>query len=213
MNKRKIINKYYKLINVFCHNKRKGKIKINNKGAILKNCTFISTGRNNAVCFDTNCFFKNCKFLLYGNNDVVNIASNCQGNNVEFYIEDDNGLISVGEGASLCGKAHLAVIEGTHINIGDNCLFSSEVTLRTGDSHSILDFRGKRINPSKSIVIKDHVWVGHKVTINKGVIIEKNTIIGTGAIVTKSPEKGNIIIAGVPAKIIKEEINRDERRI
>lgn len=213
MNKRKIAIKYHKLINFFFHNKKKGKVKINNKGTILKKCRFISAGKNNVINFDEGGFFENCKFLLYGNNNTITIGSHCRGNVVEFYIEDDNGLISIGEKTSLCGKAHLAVIEGTHISIGNNCLFSSDITFRTGDSHSILDLEGKRINPSANIVIKDHVWIGHKVTVTKGVTIEENTIIGTGAIVTKSPQKGNIIVAGVPAKIIKEEVNWDHKRI
>ena len=213
MNKRKIAKKYHKLINFFFCNRKKGKVKINNKGTILKKCRFISTGQNNVVNFDEGGFFENCKFLLYGNNNTITIGSRCRGNDVEFYIEDNNGLITVGNRTSLCGKAHLAVIECTHIDIGSNCLFSSDITFRTGDSHSILDLESKRINPSANIVIKDHVWVGHKVTVNKGVTIEENTIIGAGAIVTKSPQKGNVIIAGVPAKIVKEEVNWDHKRI
>lgn len=49
--------------------------------------------------------------------------------------------------------------------------------------------------------------------INKGVFIPKNNIIGTGAVVTKKFELTNTIIAGNPAKIIKEKINCCNERI
>lgn len=213
MNKKQFALNHYKLFNLICRNKFKGKIDIDNAGTLLKNCKFISNGKNNHISFRKGGFFNNCSFLLYGNDNNIVIGKNCRSESTEFYIEDDKGIIEVGNNTSFCGKAHLAVIEGTKIKIGDDCLFSSNIVLRTGDSHSILDLSGKRINPSKNIIIKNHVWIGYNVSINKNVTIEENTIIGTGAIVTKSIMKSNVIVAGVPAKIIKENINWDSKRI
>lgn len=84
---------------------------------------------------------------------------------------------------------------------------------RTGDSHSIVNLLGDRINASKDIVISNHVWIGHKVHINKGVKIKEDSIVATGAIVTSPIEEANVIIGGVPAKIIKRNINWDKNRI
>ena len=119
----------------------------------------------------------------------------------------------MGSETSVSGKTHLACIEGKNIVIGDDCMFSSDIILRTGDSHSVVDLQNNRINPSKSIEIGNHVWIGNKVTVNKGVFVPNNSIIGTGAVVTKTFENGNIIIAGNPAKIIKSDINWDRRRM
>jgi len=213
MNLRKIAKRMYRFINCFTRNKRKGAVKIINKGSVLSKCCFVSKGKNNTVIFGDGGYFSKCTFYLYGNNNRVIIGDNCHGKSVEFYIEDDNGSIQIGNRTALCGSAHLAVIEGTNIFVGEDCLFSSDITFRTGDSHSILDLSGNRINPSNDIVIKNHVWIGHKVSVNKNVVISENTMIGTGSIVTKSIEKGNVIIAGVPAKIIKENINWDSKRI
>ena len=55
----------------------------------------------------------------------------------------------------------------------------------------------------KPIVIGKNVWIGANVTIVAGVTIGDNVIIGAGSIVTKDIEK-NIIVAGVPAKKIKD---------
>lgn len=91
--------------------------------------------------------------------------------------------------------------------VGNDCLFSSEIVIRTGDSHSILNETGTRINPAKDVVIGNHVWVGHRALITKGVSIPENCVVGTGAVVTKPIDKSGTVIAGVPAKIIKENIN------
>ena len=112
----------------------------------------------------------------------------------------------------MCGKIHLACTEGKTIRIGNDCLLSSEIVFRTGDSHSIVDLNGHRINSADDIEIGNHVWIGHRALIQKGVNISNNTVIATGAIVTKSFEETNIILAGVPAKIVKHSIDwRTER--
>lgn len=105
------------------------------------------------------------------------------------------------------GKTHLAGIEGTSIIIGTYCLFSSDIIFRTSDSHSILNKAGERINYSKSIEINDHVWFGNKTTINK------DSIVATGAIVTRQFNESNVILVGIPAAIIKKEVNWDINRL
>lgn len=52
------------------------------------------------------------------------------------------------------------------------------------------------------IVIGKNVWIGANVTIVPGVTVGENAIIAAGAVVTKDvPE--NVVVAGVPAKVIK----------
>ena len=130
-----------------------------------------------------------------------------------FAIEDDNNCVVIGEGSRLTGSVHFACIEGCRIKVGKDCLFSYEVTLRTGDGHSILDENSNRINLSSDISIGNHVWVGHRATIGKGVDIPDNCIIGNCAVVTKSVEKSNCAVAGIPAKTVKEDINWKFERI
>ena len=72
---------------------------------------------------------------------------------------------------------------------------------------------GKRINPAKDVKIGNHVWIGYRVLINKGVIIPENTIIGTGAVVTKAFDEPNTMIAGVPGKVVKRNMNWCKERL
>jgi len=54
----------------------------------------------------------------------------------------------------------------------------------------------------KGIKIGFNCWIGAKVTILDGVCIGNNSVIAAGSVVTKS-FKDNVLLAGVPAKIIK----------
>lgn len=55
----------------------------------------------------------------------------------------------------------------------------------------------------KDIIIGENCWVGMNSVILPGVMLGNRTIIGAGSVVTKSFTSGNVVIGGVPAKIIK----------
>lgn len=107
-----------------------------------------------------------------------------------------------------------ASVEGTKITVGDECMFSHDVNVRTTDSHSILNKEGERINPSEDIVIGNHVWIGIRSTILKGSKLASNSIVAACSLVTsKTQSQENTIVAGVPAKVVKNEINWKRERI
>ena len=62
------------------------------------------------------------------------------------------------------------------------------------------------------VTLKKNVWVGMGATICPGVTIGKNSIVAAGAIVTKNVPD-NVVVAGVPAKIIKELDEKDQKEI
>lgn len=58
---------------------------------------------------------------------------------------------------------------------------------------------------SKRTVIENNVWIGAKTTVLYGVKISQDSILGANSVVNKDvPE--NVIVGGIPAKIIKERI-------
>lgn len=77
----------------------------------------------------------------------------------------------------------------------------------------ITDLKGEPINFAKCIEIGKHVWIGKDSKIGKNVKIADNSIVGWGSIVTKEFNEPNVIIAGIPAKIVKRGINWDRRCI
>lgn len=93
------------------------------------------------------------------------------------------------------------------VTIGSYVIMGPDVVIM-GVTHDVSDLSKPMIDPSNSFIEKpvfigDNVWIGTRVIILPGVSIGSNSIIGSGAVVTKSFEN-NSIIGGVPAKIIKK---------
>jgi acetyltransferase-like isoleucine patch superfamily enzyme len=57
------------------------------------------------------------------------------------------------------------------------------------------------------VVIGTNVWIGARVIILAGVTIADGTVIAAGAVVTKSIHEPDMIVGGVPAKIIKSRFD------
>ena len=87
------------------------------------------------------------------------------------------------------------------IYIGDNVLIGHNVVLATLNHDENPKKRGNLI--PKKISIDDDVWIGSNATILPGVTIGQGAIIAAGAVVTKNV-KENTIVAGVPAKYIRD---------
>ncbi|WP_197284383.1 DapH/DapD/GlmU-related protein [Bacillus sp. JCM 19041] len=87
------------------------------------------------------------------------------------------------------------------ITIEDKVLFGPKVNLVT-INHPISP-KDRRSTYNKPILIKTGAWIGIGATIMPGVTVGKNSIVSAGAVVTQDVED-NVIVAGVPAKVIKQ---------
>lgn len=122
----------------------------------------------------------------------------------------EGALIGIGDNASLKlgsgyinSKLSLSCFE--KIEIGNNVVISSGVTIRDSDNHTIKKEGCMDSIKTKPILIGNHVWIGLNAVILKGVKIGNGSIVAAGAIVNKDiPE--NTMVGGVPAKIIKEDV-------
>jgi acetyltransferase-like isoleucine patch superfamily enzyme len=86
------------------------------------------------------------------------------------------------------------------ITLEDNVLVGPKVNLIT-ENHPMEPENRKSLICSP-IVVKRGAWIGAAATILPGVTIGENSVVAAGAVVTKDvPE--NAIVAGVPAKVIK----------
>lgn len=86
------------------------------------------------------------------------------------------------------------------INIGNNVLIGPQVVIATLNHDFAPQNRKSMI--AKAVVIEDNVWIGAHATICPGVSIGQNSVIAAGAVVTHNVPP-NVVVAGVPAKIIK----------
>ena len=87
------------------------------------------------------------------------------------------------------------------ITIGDGALIGMNVTIATLNHGFSKETRNTTY--SSPVVIGNNVWIGSNVTIIPGVTIGDNSVIAAGAVVTKDVPK-NVVVAGVPAKKIKD---------
>lgn len=95
------------------------------------------------------------------------------------------------------------------IHVGKNCHVAPNVGIITTNHNT--SNPAKHV-PGQNITLSDNCWIGMNAVILPGVMLGKNTVVGAGAVVTKSFAEGHCIIGGVPAKIIKE-LPSDEKEI
>ncbi len=87
-------------------------------------------------------------------------------------------------------------------------MFAFDISLRTTDSHAIIDAESKdRLNYAEDILIGNHVWIAVHAVILKGTIIKENSVIALKSLVSAKFTDSGIVIGGVPAKVIKKGIN------
>lgn len=97
---------------------------------------------------------------------------------------------------------NVQITAGDVVEIGTGVTIGRDVVIRSYDGHTICQ-EGYKI--SEPIMIGKHVWIGQGATILKGVTIGDGAIIAAGTVVTKDVPAG-CIAAGVPAKVVKENI-------
>jgi acetyltransferase-like isoleucine patch superfamily enzyme len=189
--------------------------RIEAKESVFGNVSVDIVGTHNIVKISDTASLNGVEIYIRGNNNHIEIGERCRVvKEASLWMEDDNCMIRVGSYTSFI-SAHLAATEtGSSIEIGYDCMFAYDIDVRTGDSHSVIDRKtGKRINPASNVFISDHVWIAAHVRILKGVRIMKNSIVATGSIVVKGSEEENVIYAGVPARVVKRDIDWCRERI
>jgi acetyltransferase-like isoleucine patch superfamily enzyme len=117
-------------------------------------------------------------------------------------------LLEVGDNVYFaCG---CVVVGGGKIKIGSNVLFGPNVVLAAANHK----FDGKTfLNGYEfgEIVIEDNSWIGANVSLLMGTHIPASSVVGAGTVCNKKFNEPYSLIAGVPARCIKD-IRRDIQR-
>ena len=146
---------------------------------------------------------------------------------VTLFAHPDGGEIRLGEGVHIYRGTIIEIGKGGSVTIGDHSHIQSHCNIkgflsstRIGRNvqiaphcgfspyeHGFHDtgasIREQAITSKGDIVLADDVWLGLNVQVLDGVSIGKGTVIGAGAVVTKSMP-ANSICVGVPARVLRQ---------
>lgn len=169
-------------------------------------------GKNNTIIIDKNNIFKNSKISIKGDNANIAIQKTKYIiKELKIYCVFANfQSVNIGKDFS-CEDVIMHLLEdNSTIQIGENCMCSCNIKFYPTDCHSIISTKnGKIINKQKPILINDNVWICDSVIVLKGFKCAPNTVLGAGCIASGEYNTENVIIAGNPSKIVKENIKWD----
>lgn len=92
------------------------------------------------------------------------------------------------------------------IKFGENVLIGWDVSFNTTDGHLIL-YKGQTKKNTGPITIGNHVWIASYSKIAKNTAISNNSVVAQQSLVTKTFIQDGILIGGIPASVLSENIS------
>ena len=105
-----------------------------------------------------------------------------------------DGVLTLGSNFTISGNSE--IICHKQMTFGKDCLLSWDILIMDSDSHYVIDEKGEVLNPPKPVTIGDHVWIGCRTTILKGVSVASDNIISANSTITKSIQESHCAIGG-----------------
>jgi acetyltransferase-like isoleucine patch superfamily enzyme len=117
---------------------------------------------------------------------------------VNFYLDGEGAEVSVGSETYLNRRVEITCKR--RVTIGKKCAISWDVLITDTDYHRIDG--GEDTAP---VTIGDHVWIGARAAVLKGVTIGDGAVVAAGALVTRDVPAG-ALVGGVPATVLREGV-------
>lgn len=178
------------------------KVKIENKHSI------ILTGRIwRSICtigFDATLGRSNFKSMLYvgngGHLKIEGFTVISKGTRIII----DGGVMTIGSHFFCNGDCWFNCT--TSIVIGSNNMYGWGITFNTTDGHHI--YVDGNVKPMEAdIRIGNHVWIASYTHISKGAKVASDCVVAQCSLVNKSFDKEHCLIGGMPARVLKENID------
>lgn len=105
------------------------------------------------------------------------------------------------------GSVYYQALNGGEIRLGRDVWIARGCALIT-TNHDPADPQSHL--PARDIEIGDHCWLGANVVITPGVVLGPYTTVGANAVVTRSFPEGHCVLAGVPARRVRDNVPKGE---
>jgi acetyltransferase-like isoleucine patch superfamily enzyme len=118
-----------------------------------------------------------------------------------------SGGVTIGHNTSINSNVTISASPPNLIDIGNNCLIAQNVVIRSDDHkfddvNSLIRDQG---HIGANIFIGQNCWIGANAVVLKGVNLGAHSVVGAGAIVTKSFPAYSVVV-GNPARLIKSRV-------
>ncbi|MCR4662022.1 MAG: acyltransferase [Clostridia bacterium] len=97
-------------------------------------------------------------------------------NNISIYLDSPNAKVFIGNNTYINSRTEIKCMDS--ISIGNDCTISWDVCIMDTDYHYI------GVNETAPVIIGNHVLIGCKSIIHKGVKIGDGSVIAAGSVVT-----------------------------
>lgn len=176
----------------------------------MVNSSIEFVGEGNVLFCDKGIKLVNSKLKFNGSNAVIHLGTDGHSYLLNATVNSECVLF-IGRGCYFNGTLNIILSEHKHCLIGNDCLISFGVWIRNADPHLIYSVEEKkRVNPTRSIFIGDHVWIGQSTMILKGTQIDSGSIVGAMSLVAGKKIEPNTSWGGNPAKKLADGIFWDE---
>lgn len=127
-----------------------------------------------------------------------------------FILVDTDAVLSLGNMASMASMAKLIC---THkITFNDFARIGSESEVIDTDFHQMINLETNEKHPiNRPIILGAYNYIGRRVLILKGTVTPDYCTVASSTLCNKnySGLGGNVLIGGIPAKLLKTQISRD----
>lgn len=114
-----------------------------------------------------------------------------------------NAVVRIGGGTYF--SPYVRLISASKVSIGERCAIGWGTEIVDTDFHTI-SAPGRSEARGDGVRIGDRVWIGSNVRILRGATLADGCVVAAGSVVTKRFDTPNCLLAGVPARVVRESV-------